>query len=93
MLEKAITTTRRGQYTYVQYARFADDPAPHRRRLPSTPQKQILGRRGRSPPGAVFPRTGESALPRLTVSGKLLGSDPSAHRSTGITCQQAHGQV
>jgi RNA-directed DNA polymerase len=25
MLEKAITTTRRGQYTHVQYARFADD--------------------------------------------------------------------
>ena len=25
MLEKAIATTRRGKYTYVQYARFADD--------------------------------------------------------------------
>ena len=25
MLEKAIETTRRGQYTNVQYARFADD--------------------------------------------------------------------
>src|SRR5207302_3834080 len=25
MLERAITTTRRGQYTHVQYARFADD--------------------------------------------------------------------
>ena len=25
MLEKAITTTRRGRYTHVQYARFADD--------------------------------------------------------------------
>ena len=25
MLEKAIATTRRGQYTNVQYARFADD--------------------------------------------------------------------
>jgi RNA-directed DNA polymerase len=25
MLEKAITTTRRGQYTHVQYARFADE--------------------------------------------------------------------
>ena len=25
MLEKAIATTRNGQYTYVQYARFADD--------------------------------------------------------------------
>jgi RNA-directed DNA polymerase len=25
MLEKARTTTRRGKYTYVQYARFADD--------------------------------------------------------------------
>jgi RNA-directed DNA polymerase len=25
MLEKAIATTRYGQYTYVQYARFADD--------------------------------------------------------------------
>jgi hypothetical protein len=24
MLEKAIATTRRGQYTHVQYARFAD---------------------------------------------------------------------
>ena len=25
MLERAIATTRRGQYTNVQYARFADD--------------------------------------------------------------------
>ena len=25
MLERAIATTRRGQYTHVQYARFADD--------------------------------------------------------------------
>src|SRR3989442_4268618 len=25
MLEKAIDTTRRGKYTHVQYARFADD--------------------------------------------------------------------
>ena len=25
MLEKAIETTRNGKYTYVQYARFADD--------------------------------------------------------------------
>src|SRR5258706_2916746 len=25
MLEKAIDTTRNGQYTYIQYARFADD--------------------------------------------------------------------
>jgi RNA-directed DNA polymerase len=25
MLEKAIATTRNGQYTYIQYARFADD--------------------------------------------------------------------
>jgi RNA-directed DNA polymerase len=25
MLEKAIVTTRRGQYTNIQYARFADD--------------------------------------------------------------------
>ena len=25
MLEKAIVTTRRGPYTQVQYARFADD--------------------------------------------------------------------
>ena len=25
MLEKAIATTRRGKYTHVQYARFADD--------------------------------------------------------------------
>jgi len=31
MLEKAITTTRCGKYTYVQYARFADDSAPRRR--------------------------------------------------------------
>ena len=28
MLEKAIETTRRGEYTNVQYARFADDRAP-----------------------------------------------------------------
>src|SRR5580698_9413532 len=25
MLEKAVATTRRGKYTHVQYARFADD--------------------------------------------------------------------
>ena len=25
MLEKARSTTRRGKYTHVQYARFADD--------------------------------------------------------------------
>ena len=25
MLEKAIGTTRRGKYTHVEYARFADD--------------------------------------------------------------------
>jgi RNA-directed DNA polymerase len=25
MLEKAMVTTRRGKYTHVQYARFADD--------------------------------------------------------------------
>ena len=25
MLEKAIDTTRNGKYTYIQYARFADD--------------------------------------------------------------------
>ena len=31
MLEKARTTTRRGRYTHVQYARFADDSAPRRR--------------------------------------------------------------
>ena len=31
MLEKAIATTRRGKYTHVQYARFADDSAPRRR--------------------------------------------------------------
>ena len=31
MLEKARTTTRRGKYTHVQYARFADDSAPRRR--------------------------------------------------------------
>ena len=32
MLEKAITTTRRGKYTHVQYARFADDRAPRARK-------------------------------------------------------------
>jgi RNA-directed DNA polymerase len=31
MLEKAMVTTRRGKYTHVQYARFADDRAPRRR--------------------------------------------------------------
>jgi hypothetical protein len=31
MLEKAIATTRYGQYTAVQYARYADDSAPRRR--------------------------------------------------------------
>jgi hypothetical protein len=31
MLEKAKETTREGQYTYIEYARFADDSAPRRR--------------------------------------------------------------
>jgi RNA-directed DNA polymerase len=31
MLERARVTTRRGRYTHVQYARFADDSAPRRR--------------------------------------------------------------
>jgi RNA-directed DNA polymerase len=37
MLEKAITTTRRGQYTHVQYARFADDRAPRAQRAEEGP--------------------------------------------------------
>jgi RNA-directed DNA polymerase len=32
MLEKAIVTTRRGEYINVQYARFADDGAPRAQR-------------------------------------------------------------
>jgi RNA-directed DNA polymerase len=32
MLEKAIATTRRGKYTHVQYARFADDRVPRAQR-------------------------------------------------------------
>jgi RNA-directed DNA polymerase len=32
MLEKAKEVTRRGKYTYIEYARFADDRAPRRRR-------------------------------------------------------------
>jgi RNA-directed DNA polymerase len=32
MLERAQKATRRGPYTYVEYARFADDGAPRRRR-------------------------------------------------------------
>jgi hypothetical protein len=31
MLEKAIETTRRGPYTQIEYARYADDRAPRRR--------------------------------------------------------------
>jgi RNA-directed DNA polymerase len=31
MLERAKETTRNGKYTYVEYARFADDRAPRRR--------------------------------------------------------------
>src|SRR5438874_1157703 len=38
MLEKAIDTTRYGKYTYVQYARFADDRAPRARRGPKGPR-------------------------------------------------------
>src|SRR5436189_5059048 len=34
MLEKATATTRYGKYTYVQYARFADDRAPRAQRGP-----------------------------------------------------------
>jgi RNA-directed DNA polymerase len=30
MLERAQATTRRGPYTYLEYARFADDRAPRR---------------------------------------------------------------
>jgi RNA-directed DNA polymerase len=32
MLERAQETTRRGPYAYLEYARFADDRAPRRRR-------------------------------------------------------------
>jgi RNA-directed DNA polymerase len=32
MLEKAMATTRRGKYTHVQYARFADDRVPRAQR-------------------------------------------------------------
>jgi hypothetical protein len=31
MLERAKETTRNGKYTYVEYARYADDRAPRRR--------------------------------------------------------------
>ena len=31
MLERAKETTRNGKYTYVEYARYADDCAPRRR--------------------------------------------------------------
>jgi RNA-directed DNA polymerase len=31
MLERAREVTRNGKYTYVEYARFADDRAPRRR--------------------------------------------------------------
>lgn len=31
MLERAKETTRNGQYTYIEYARYADDRAPRRR--------------------------------------------------------------
>src|SRR6516162_6630535 len=37
MLERAIATTRRGQYTHVQYARFADDRAPRAQRAEEGP--------------------------------------------------------
>jgi RNA-directed DNA polymerase len=37
MLEKAIMTTRRGEYTNVQYARFADDRAPRAQRAEEGP--------------------------------------------------------
>ena len=31
MLERAKETTRNGKYTYIEYARYADDRAPRRR--------------------------------------------------------------
>jgi len=34
MLERAKKVTRQGKYTYIQYARFADDSAPRRIRAP-----------------------------------------------------------
>ena len=34
MLEKAKKVTMQGEYTYIQYARFADDSAPRRSRAP-----------------------------------------------------------
>jgi len=37
MLEKAIAATRYGKYTYVQYARFADDRAPRAQRAEEGP--------------------------------------------------------
>ena len=37
MLEKAIETTRNGKYTYVPYARFADDRAPRAQRAEEGP--------------------------------------------------------
>jgi RNA-directed DNA polymerase len=37
MLEKAVDTTRRGKYTNIQYARFADDSAPRAQRAEEGP--------------------------------------------------------
>jgi hypothetical protein len=31
MLERAKEATRNGKYTYIEYARYADDRAPRRR--------------------------------------------------------------
>jgi hypothetical protein len=31
MIERAKEATRNGKYTYIEYARFADDRAPRRR--------------------------------------------------------------
>src|SRR5262244_1358817 len=36
MLERAKEATRSGKYTYIEYARFADDRAPRRRKEEAT---------------------------------------------------------
>jgi hypothetical protein len=55
MLEKAKETTRNGKYTYVEYARYADDRAPRRRKGPGTgpdPDRHAAREMGVDPSGS-----------------------------------------
>jgi retron-type reverse transcriptase len=48
MLERAKKVTRQGKYIYIEYARFADDRAPRRRRNPKEGMEILNGHEGES---------------------------------------------